>query len=94
MMRKRKSVYFWGVLLCGMLGISSVLSAQESRTLSAEWIFSDEGAAPAQLPSYRWLDDGNLLFYDIRRPEADRTFELVNPETGARFLAVDKEKTL
>jgi dipeptidyl-peptidase-4 len=84
----------WGVLLCLLLNICPLVSAQEKRELTVDWIYSDEGEEPARLPSYVWLQDGSLLLYDTRKPKAERTFERLNPETGQRSAAVDKDKAL
>ena len=82
------------VFLFLLLGVCPLASAQEKQELTVDWIYSDEGQEPARLPSYVWLKDGSLLLHDARKPEAERTFERLNPETGQRSLAVDKDKAL
>lgn len=57
-------------------------------SLTFEWIF-DEGRRAASLPSHAWLSDGRLLLFDVRRPAAERTFEVLDPSTGARRPALD-----
>src|SRR5436190_21479239 len=57
--------------------------------LTVEWIFGDEGRQVASLPSHLWLMDGSLLLYDGRKPQSQRTFELLNPSTGVRRVAFD-----
>src|ERR671930_140231 len=57
--------------------------------LTMEWIFSDEGRRVASLPAHAWLSDGRLMIFDVRRPPAERTFEVVEPATGARRPALD-----
>jgi dipeptidyl-peptidase 4 len=57
--------------------------------LTAEWVFSDEGRGVAGVPTHVWLMDGRLLLFDVRRPPAERTFEVLEPSTGARRPALD-----
>src|SRR5215213_363908 len=57
--------------------------------LTAEWVFSDEGRGVARVPTHVWLSDGRLLLFDVRRPPAERTFEVLEPSTGARRPALD-----
>ena len=56
--------------------------------LTFEWIF-DEGRRASAVPSHVWLSDGRLLLLDVRRPAAERTFEVLDPSTGARRAALD-----
>ncbi|MCA1615411.1 MAG: S9 family peptidase [Acidobacteria bacterium] len=62
---------------------------QTSDGLTMEWIFGDEGRRVASLPAHAWLSDGSLLLYDGRRPQGERTFEVLDPATGARRAALD-----
>lgn len=57
--------------------------------LTMEWVFGDEGRRVASLPTHAWLSDGRLMMFDVRRPEAERTFEVLEPATGARRAALD-----
>src|SRR5215212_10709748 len=57
--------------------------------LTAEWVFGDEGRRVASLPAHAWLSDGRLMLFDVRRPDAERTFEVLEPATGARRPALD-----
>src|SRR5688572_24846293 len=57
--------------------------------LTAEWVFSDEGRGVARVPTHVWLSDGRLLMLDVRRPTEERTFEFLDPSTGARRPALD-----
>src|SRR5687767_9559667 len=57
--------------------------------LTMEWVFSDEARRLASLPAHAWLSDGRLMIFDLRRPPAERTFEVVEPSTGARRPALD-----
>ncbi|HEX8500922.1 MAG TPA: DPP IV N-terminal domain-containing protein [Pyrinomonadaceae bacterium] len=75
---------------------ASVLGAAPARSqtpagdgLTLEWILGDEGRGVASLPAHAWLSDGRLLLFDVRRPAAERTFEVLEPATGARRPALD-----
>ncbi|HEY0171568.1 MAG TPA: DPP IV N-terminal domain-containing protein, partial [Pyrinomonadaceae bacterium] len=57
--------------------------------LTVEWVFGDEGRGVASVPTHAWLSDGRLMLFDVRRPPAERTFEVVEPSTGARRSALD-----
>ncbi|MCA1621009.1 MAG: S9 family peptidase [Acidobacteria bacterium] len=57
--------------------------------LTLEWVFSEEGRRVASLPAHAWLSGGGLMMFDVRRPPAERTFEVVDPSTGARRAALD-----
>jgi dipeptidyl-peptidase-4 len=57
--------------------------------LSVEWIFGNEGRTVANLPSHFWLPDGKLMLYDSRLPQSQRTFEILDPSTGARRTIVN-----
>ena len=57
--------------------------------LTLEWVYGDEGRRVASVPSHAWLSDGRLLLLDVRRPPAERTFEVLDPSTGARRPALD-----
>jgi dipeptidyl-peptidase 4 len=51
--------------------------------LTMEWV-EGEGSKVAEVPNVKWLDDGTAIIYDVRRPEAERTFEKLDPATGQR----------
>ena len=63
--------------------------AEAAKGLTLEWIFGDEGRSFASVPAHVWLSDGRLLLFDVRRPAAGRTFEILDPSTGARRPALD-----
>jgi dipeptidyl-peptidase-4 len=60
-----------------------------ANSLTMEWVLGDEGRRVASLPAHVWLSDGKLMMLDVRRPEAERTFEVLEPATGARRPALD-----
>ncbi|HEX8072240.1 MAG TPA: DPP IV N-terminal domain-containing protein [Pyrinomonadaceae bacterium] len=62
--------------------------------LTLEWVYSDEGRRLASVPAHVWLADGKLLLYDASRPAAQRTFEILDPATGARRPALDAAAAL
>ena len=62
--------------------------------VTLEWLYSDEGRRLASVPAHVWLADGKLLLYDASRPVAQRSFELLDPETGARRPALDMAAAL
>ncbi|HKG80168.1 MAG TPA: hypothetical protein VKA78_12130, partial [Pyrinomonadaceae bacterium] len=79
------------LLILALTLITSLIKSQTApqSTLTLEWIFSDEGRRVASLPSNQWLADGKLMLYDGRLPAAQRAFEILDPETGARRTALD-----
>jgi len=54
-----------------------------------EWVFSDQIRRAAALPTTAWLSDNTVMFYDARVPADQRTFEIIQPATGARRQAFD-----
>ena len=62
---------------------------QAAGGLTLEWIYGDEGRRVASVPEHAWLSDGRLLLFDVRRPPAERTFEVLDPSTLARRPALD-----
>jgi dipeptidyl-peptidase-4 len=76
------------VLVAAVFGTASA-QAQATNGLTLEWIFSDEGRRVASVPPHAWLSDGKLMMFDARRPPAERTFEVLDPSTGARRRALD-----
>src|SRR6186713_1418443 len=75
--------------LVAFLAATSGAPVAEAQTpaktgLTVEWIFGDEGRSVAGLPAHVWLADGKLMLYDGRQPPAQRTFEVLDPATGAR----------
>ncbi len=67
---------------------------QEKQSITVDWIYSDESARLTALPRVFWLQDGNALIYDVRKPKEERTFERLNPETRTRRPALDAQKAL
>jgi dipeptidyl-peptidase-4 len=69
-------------------------SAVVPQELTVEWVFGDEGRRIAEIPSFTWCTDGTVLIYDDRRPEAERTFERLDPATGERRPALDMPRAV
>jgi dipeptidyl-peptidase-4 len=68
--------------------------AQSRPTLSAEWIFSEQGHSVAATPQFQWLVDNTALLYDIRQPESIRTFERYDPATQKRQPILEMSKAV
>ncbi len=85
-------------LLIGLFAIFAICSdlslglAQEK--LTVEWMYSSERREVTALPSFTWLSDGNLLLFDLAKPDSLRTFEKYNPKTGERVVLLDRERAL
>ncbi len=85
------------MLLCALGSIvlaASVALAQEKKEITVEWIYSKDAASVTTTPAAMWLSDGTALLYDRRKPEAERTFERFNPQTGKREPILDMQKAL
>ena len=82
------------ILILNFALTTAVLCQSDKRPLTLEWIFGPEGRSVASLPSTAWLDDGTLVILDNRKPANERTFEKIDPATGARQAIVDRSKAL
>jgi len=80
------------------LAIIALLVAMPARAqqqkLTVEWIYSDEGDNATKLPQFAWTTGGDVLLFDGRKPEAERTIERLNPATGQRRPALDRAAAL
>ena len=63
-------------------------AASAATPLTLEWIFGPEGRGVERVPAFMWLNDGSAVMLDTRRPEAEQTFERIDPATGARQPAL------
>jgi len=68
--------------------------AQEKRNVTVEWIYSDESQETFALPGYKWLDNSTALYYDVRKPKEERTFEILDPRTGKRTVLLEAAEAL
>jgi dipeptidyl-peptidase 4 len=78
------------ILIAAALATARASAAQaQNPVLSTEWIYGEQGSRVAEVPDFAWLADGSAILYDTRLPEAQRTFEKLDPATGARHPLVD-----
>jgi hypothetical protein len=76
------------------LAATDLVAAQTPRELGVEWITGPEAEQVTKLPRYDWTGDGAVLLLDERKPPAERTFETLDPQTGARRAAVNRDVAL
>ena len=74
--------------------LSCAALAQEPAQLSVEWMYSPEAAVVASTPEFKWLANGKCVLYDRQKPAAERSIEILDPESGARELWIDPAKAL
>ncbi len=73
--------------------VAMPVRAQQQK-LTVEWIYSDEGDNATRLPQFAWTTGGDVLLFDVRKPEAERNIERLNPATGQRRPALDRAAAL
>ncbi|MFL6299667.1 MAG: S9 family peptidase [Terriglobales bacterium] len=66
----------------------------QSPPLRMEWTAGDEAGKIAQVPDVKWLEDGTAILYDMRKPEAQRTLEKLDPATGQRTPILNMSQAL
>jgi Dipeptidyl peptidase IV (DPP IV) N-terminal region len=66
-----------------VVALCPVLAVAQRPQLSIEWAIK-EGPKVASVPDFVWLKDGTAILYDTNKPEAERTFESLNPTNGER----------
>ena len=81
-------------ILALILFVSPYLLAQDKEEITVEWIYSNKSVEISSLPSFTWLNDGRVLLYDNRKPLKERTFEFLDPASGTRTPALNKEQAL
>lgn len=82
------------VLLILSIGFVRISTAQEKKQLTVEWIYSREAREVTELPTVRWLQNGKAILYDSRKPESERTLELLDPGTLRRTSYLNAAKAL
>ena len=82
------------VLASSRLAAEELVAAQTPRELTVAWIAGPEADQVTKLPRYDWTGDGAVLLLDERKPAAERTFERLDPATGLRRAAVDRNLAL
>jgi dipeptidyl-peptidase-4 len=85
--------YFLAVVAIFFL-LNPYILAQENEEITVEWIYSNKSAEITAIPSFTWLNDGTVLLYDSRKPDKERTFEFLDPASGKRVPALDKDQVL
>jgi len=93
-MRNQSLKIFFLILLVLYFLIPYFSFSQEKEQLTVEWIYGKERREVTALPSFFWLKDGTLILFDYSRPDSERTFEKLNPNTGKRNTMLDREKAL
>ncbi|MBT8096396.1 MAG: DPP IV N-terminal domain-containing protein [Woeseia sp.] len=83
-----RSAFVLVMILAGGSGV-----AQEER-LSVDWLFSDEGKMSLAMPRHTWLESGQLVLYDMRKPEAERGLMSVDLRTGRRKALTNRKRAL
>lgn len=68
---------------------SSSIFPQEYNHLTIDEIISHEMDDFEQLPFSKWLLDNTILVNDKRKPEAERCFEIIDPENNTRERVFD-----
>lgn len=85
-------------LLIAFLVINlSTLSLPTENTpekLTVEWLFDKNIQEKLRSPLYTWLDNGKALILDSKIGQKNRTLEFVDPQTGERSEAIDRDKVL
>lgn len=90
----RAATLFLASLLVFFFAAFSARAQMQRPSLTVEWIFGKEGSSVAEVPEFKWLADNSAIFYDSRRPEAQRTFERLDPITRERHPALDMLKAV
>jgi len=88
----RAATLFLTTLLVLFFAAFTAMAQAQRPPLTAEWIFGKEGASVAEVPEFKWLADNSAIFYDTRQPEAQRTFERLDPLTRERHPALDMRR--
>ena len=71
-----------------VVALCPVLAVAQRPQLSIEWAIK-EGPKVASVPDFVWLKDGTAILYDTNKPEAERTFESLNPANGERHAVLN-----
>lgn len=63
-----------------------------AQKITVEGIYTGKYRDITALPVKTWLSDGSLVLFDVRKPAAERGYEIVNPQTGKRSPLFDMAK--
>jgi dipeptidyl-peptidase-4 len=77
-----------------LASLAPALAQTAPARLTTEWIFSVEAERVAEVPQFTWLADNSAIVYDVRQPEAQRTYERLDPPKGERHPIVDAHKAI
>ena len=84
-MQKSKMI----LILSYILFTAHLLLAQEKEQITIEWIYSDKSRELTAVPKFVWLNDNTAILYDVRKPEEERTFEILDPASAKRKSILD-----
>ncbi|HSQ74598.1 MAG TPA: DPP IV N-terminal domain-containing protein, partial [Bacteroidota bacterium] len=73
-----------------LLAASFAVLAQDIPQPTIEWMHSAEALEATVTPTTRWLSDNRLVLYDVRKPPAERTVEILDPVSGKRTVLIDQ----
>jgi dipeptidyl-peptidase-4 len=73
---------------------NAFLRAQTSpvETITVEGIYTGAYRDITALPTTFWLVNGSLVLYDVRKPAAERLYEILDPKSGKRSPMFDMAK--
>lgn len=81
------------LMLAVMVALPICAAAADQKPLTIDWIYK-EGRHAAVVPKVEWLADNTVLVLDGRLAEDRRTFEKLDPATGARKPVLDMAKAV
>ncbi len=74
-----------------LLAVSCAVLAQDIPQPTIEWMHSAEALEATVTPTTRWLSDNRLALYDVRKPPAERTVEVLDPVSGKHKVLIDQD---
>jgi dipeptidyl-peptidase-4 len=79
-----------------MINLSALSSPAENapEKLTVEWLFDRNIQQKLRSPHYTWLDNGKALILDSKIGQKNRTLEFIDPQTGERSEAINRDKVL
>ena len=89
----RRNIIYLMLVFTVLFFVNSAYPQQEKK-ITIEWANSDECKKLMELPQYTWLEDGSAYIFDSAKDPNERTIERLDPRTGKRKSAVNKEKAL
>jgi dipeptidyl-peptidase 4 len=92
--RSRHSLFVLALLFLELSAVPLSFPQTTHPILTTEWIFSGDGERLAELPQFAWLADSSAIVFDLRQPEAQRTYERLDPATRERHPILDMRKAV